>query len=66
MTTTQPGAQSETILYQNLSTVTERLIIDKIKANNSFNNKVNVIKDIRNCYESETSNRCPFQSPLAS
>ena len=53
---TNPTAPSERLLYPNLSTVNERYIKEKIQANNKFNNKVNIIKDIRNFYETETKN----------
>ena len=36
--------------------VSERLINAKIQANNKFNNNINIIKDIRNYYETETNN----------
>ena len=39
-----------------MSTVSERLINEKIQANNKFNNNINNIKDIRNYYETETNN----------
>ena len=51
----QPSAPSERFLYPNLSTVNEQYINDKILANNNFNNNINIIKDIRNYYETETS-----------
>ena len=50
-----PTAPSERLLYPDLSSVSERLINEKILANNKFNN-INIIKDIRNYYESETNN----------
>ena len=49
-------APSEGLLYPNLSTVSEKLINEKILANNKFNNNINIIKDIRNYYENETNN----------
>ena len=63
----QPTAPSESLLYPDLSSVSERLmreaaavneqqINEKIQANNKFNNKINIIKDIRNYYETETNN----------
>ena len=52
----QPTAPSERLLYPNLSSVSERLINEKIQANNKFNNNINIIKDIRNYYETETNN----------
>ena len=53
---TNPTAPSERLLYQDLSSVSERLINEKIQANNKFNNNINIIKDIRNYYETETNN----------
>ena len=64
---TNPTAPSESLLYPDLSSVSERLmreaaavneqqINDKIQANNKFNNNINIIKDIRNYYETETNN----------
>ena len=44
------------VLYPNLSTVSEQYINEKIQANNKFNNNINIIKDIRNYYETETNN----------
>ena len=52
----QPTAPSERILYPDLSSVSERLINEKIQANNKFNNNFNIIKDIRNYYETEINN----------
>ena len=52
----QPTAPSERLLYPDLSSVSERLINEKILANNKFKNKINIIKDIRNYYEIETNN----------
>ena len=52
----QPTAPSETLLYTNLSTVNEQYINEKIQANNNFNNNINIIKDFRNYYETETNN----------
>ena len=54
--TTNPTAPSERLLYPDLSSVSERLINEKIQANNKFNNNINIIKDIRNYYETETNN----------
>ena len=62
-----PTAPSERLLYPDLSSVSERLIREaaavneqqineKIQANNKFNNNINIIKDIRNYYETETNN----------
>ena len=39
-----------------MSTVNEQYINEKIQANNKFNNNINIIKDIRNYYETETNN----------
>ena len=63
----RPTAPSESLLYPDLSSVSERLmreaaavneqqINEKIQANNEFNNNINIIKDIRNYYEIETNN----------
>ena len=52
---TNPTAPSERLLYPNLSTVNEQYINEKIQANNKFNNNINIIKDIRNYYETETN-----------
>ena len=61
---TNPTATSERLLYPDLSSVSERLIRkvaekqinEKTEANNNFNNNINIIKDIRNYYETETNN----------
>ena len=53
---TNPTATSDRLLYPDLSSVSERLINEKIQANNNFNNNANIIKDIRNYYETETNN----------
>ena len=61
---TNPTAPSERLLYPDLSSVSERLIREapekqineKIQANNKLNNNINIIKDIRNYYETETDN----------
>ena len=64
---TDPTAPSESLLYPDLSSVSERLmreaaafneqqINEKIQANNKFNNNINIIKGIRNYYETETNN----------
>ena len=53
---TNPPASSEKLLYPNLSTVNEQYINEKIQANNKFNNNINIIKDIRIYYETETNN----------
>ena len=50
------STERERLLYPNLSTVNEQYINDKILANNKFNNNINIIKDIRNYYETETNN----------
>ena len=52
----QPTAPSERLLYPDLLSVSERLIKEKIQANNKFNKNINIIKDIRNYYETETDN----------
>ena len=53
---TNPTAPSKRLLYPELSSVSERLINEKIQANKQFNNNFNIIKDIRNYYETETNN----------
>ena len=53
---TNPTAPSERFLYPNLSTLNEQYINEKIQANNKFNNNINIMKDIRNYYETETNN----------
>ena len=53
---TNPTAPSERLLYRDLASVSERIINEKIRANNKFNNNFNIIKDIRNYYETETNN----------
>ena len=53
---TNPTALSERLLYPNMSTVNEQYINEKIQDNNKFNNNINIIKDIRNYYETETNN----------
>ena len=53
---TNPTAPSERLLYPDLSSVSERLINEKILANNKFNKNINIIKDIRNYYETEINN----------
>ena len=40
----------------NAATANEQLINEKIQAKNKFNNNINIIKDIRNYYETETNN----------
>ena len=51
----QPTAPSERLLYPYLSSVSEKMINEKIQANNKFYNNINFIKDIRNYYETETN-----------
>ena len=60
---TNPTAPSERLLYPNLSTIgetasrnNEQYINEKIQATNKFNNNINIKKDIRNYYETETNN----------
>ena len=53
---TNPTAPTERLLYPDLSSVSERLINEKILANNKFSININIIKDIRNYYETETNN----------
>ena len=53
---TNPTAPTERLLYPDLSSVSERLINEKILANNKFSIDINIIKDIRNYYEIETNN----------
>ena len=59
----QHSAPSERLLYPNLTTIGEtasriyeQYINDKILAINKFNYIINIIKDIRNYYETETNN----------
>ena len=52
----QPTAPSERLLCPNLSTINEQYINDKIPANKNFDNNNNIVKDIGNYYETETSN----------
>ena len=52
----QPTAPSERLHYPDLSSVSERLINEKIQANKKYSNNINIIKDIRNYYEAETNN----------
>ena len=40
----------------NAATANEQLINEKIQAKNKFNNNINIIKDIRNYYETQTNN----------
>ena len=53
---TNPTAPSERLLYPDFSSVSERLINEKIQANKKFNNNINFLKDIRNYNETETNN----------
>ena len=53
---TNPTAPSERLLNPDLSSVSERLINEKIQANNKFYNNINIKKDIRSYYETETNN----------
>ena len=53
---TNPTAPGARLLYPDLSSVSERLINEKIQANNKFNNNISIIKDIRNFYETEVNN----------
>ena len=39
-----------------MPSVSETLINEKIQANDKFNNNINIIKDSRNYYETETNN----------
>ena len=43
---TNPTAPSERLLYPDLSSVSERLINEKIQANNKFNNNISIIKKL--------------------
>ena len=63
MKMTNPTAPSERLRYPNISTIgetasriKEQYINEKIQANNKFINNINIIKDIRNYYETETNN----------
>ena len=56
MKMTNPTAPSERLPYPDLSSVSDRLINKKIQANNKFNININIIKDIRNYYETESNN----------
>ena len=53
---TNPTTTSERLLYPDLSSISERLINEKIQANNKFNSNINIIKDIRIYNEAETNN----------
>ena len=53
----QPTEPSERLLtLPDLPSVSERLINERILANNKFNNNINIIKDIIIYYETETNN----------
>ena len=47
---------SAPLLYSNITSFSEQYIKDKILANNKFNNNINIIKDNRNRYETESNN----------
>ena len=49
----QPTAPSERLLYPDLSSLSEKLINEKIQAINKFNNKISNIKDIINYFKTE-------------
>ena len=51
----QPTASSEKLLFPDLSSASERLVNEKIKANNKFNYNVNIIKGIRKYYETKSN-----------
>ena len=53
MEETKPSAP---LFYPKITSFSEQYINDKILANNKFNNNINIIKDIRNYYETETNN----------
>ena len=53
MEETKPSAP---LLYPNITSFSEQYISDKILANNKFNNNINIIKCVRNFYETETNN----------
>ena len=53
MEETKPSAP---LLYPTITPFSEQYINDKILANNKFNNSINIIKYIRNYYETETDN----------
>ena len=61
---TNPTAPSERLLYPDLSSLSQRLILEaaekqineKIQAKNKLKNNINILKDIRNYYETETNN----------
>ena len=43
-------------LIREATAVNEQQIIEKIQANNKINNNINIIKDIRNYFDTETNN----------
>ena len=53
MEETNPSAP---LLYPNIKYFSEQCINDKFLAKNKFNNNINIIKDIRNYYETEANN----------
>ena len=53
MEETKPSAP---LHYPNTASFSEQYINNKILANNKFNKNINIIKDIRNYYETETNN----------
>ena len=53
MEETKPSAP---LHYPNAASFSEQYINDKILANIKFNKNINIIKDIRNYYETETNN----------
>ena len=52
MEKTKPSAP---LLYPSFTSFSEQYINDKILANKKINTKINIIKDIRNFYETETN-----------
>ena len=52
----QPTAPSEGLSYPGLSSLSEKLVNEKIQAKNKFNNNIKIMKDFRNYYETETNN----------
>ena len=53
MEETTPSAPS---LHPNINSFSEQYVNDKILANNKFKNNINIRKDGRNYYETETKN----------
>ena len=51
MKETKPSAP---LFYPNIRSLSEQYIINKILANNKFKNKINIKKDMKNYYETET------------